>query len=81
MPATGFAVTVRKSETIDLSITIDQAIQFIVSCGVVAPAYSWDADRNKIAAYVTESIAHHQASTENGNGLAGPSAIESKPRT
>ncbi len=37
MPATGFTVTVRKSETIDLDITIDQAIQFVVSCGVVVP--------------------------------------------
>lgn len=37
MPFTGFAVTVKKSETIDLSITVDQAIQFVVSCGVVIP--------------------------------------------
>ncbi|MCO6042312.1 DUF502 domain-containing protein [Aeoliella sp. ICT_H6.2] len=37
MPFTGFTMTVRKSETIDLNITIDQAIQFIVSCGVVVP--------------------------------------------
>ncbi len=37
MPFTGFTITVRKSETVDLDITIDQAIQFIVSCGVVVP--------------------------------------------
>lgn len=37
MPATGFTVTVPKSETIDLNLTIDQAIQFCVSCGVVVP--------------------------------------------
>jgi uncharacterized membrane protein len=37
MPATGFTITVLKSETIDLDITMDQAIQFIVSCGVVVP--------------------------------------------
>jgi uncharacterized membrane protein len=37
MPFTGFTVTVKKSETIDLNITIDQAFQFIVSCGVVVP--------------------------------------------
>ncbi len=37
MPMTGFTITVRKSETIDLNITIDQAFQFIVSCGVVVP--------------------------------------------
>ncbi len=39
MPMTGFTVTVRKSETIDLNITIDQAFQFIVSCGVVVPPH------------------------------------------
>lgn len=37
MPVTGFTVTVRRSETIDLNITIEQAFQFIVSCGVVVP--------------------------------------------
>jgi uncharacterized membrane protein len=37
MPLTGFALTVKKSEVVDLSITIDQAIQFVVSCGVVIP--------------------------------------------
>lgn len=38
MPVTGFTITVRKSEAVDLDLTIDQAIQFIVSCGVVVPA-------------------------------------------
>ena len=46
MPMTGFTVTVKKSETVDLEITIDQAIQFIVSCGVVAPG----GDRGAISA-------------------------------
>ena len=27
----------RKSETIDLAMPIDQALQFVVSCGVVIP--------------------------------------------
>ncbi len=39
MPATGFIITVRKSEILDLNISLDEAIQFIVSCGVVAPPY------------------------------------------
>jgi uncharacterized membrane protein len=39
MPFTGFTVTVKKSETIDLNITIDQAFQFIISCGVVVPPH------------------------------------------
>jgi len=37
MPATGFTVTVPRSATVDLNISMDQAIQFFVSCGVVAP--------------------------------------------
>ena len=37
MPATGFTITAPKSDTIDLDITIDQAIQYVVSCGVVVP--------------------------------------------
>ena len=37
IPGTGFTVTVRKSETIDLDIPIEQALQFVVSCGVVVP--------------------------------------------
>ena len=37
VPGTGFTVTVRKSETIDLDIPVEQALQFVVSCGVVVP--------------------------------------------
>ncbi len=44
MPFTGFTMTVRKSETIDLNITMDQALQFIVSCGVVVPPHQLATD-------------------------------------
>jgi uncharacterized membrane protein len=37
MPATGFTISIPKSQTIELDVTIDQAIQFCVSCGVVVP--------------------------------------------
>ncbi len=37
MPMTGFTVTVRRSEAVDLELTIDEAIQFCISCGVVLP--------------------------------------------
>jgi uncharacterized membrane protein len=36
MPATGFTITVRKRDVVDLNISLDQAFQFIVSCGVVS---------------------------------------------
>jgi len=37
MPMTGFTITVRQSEAIELDISVEQAFQFIVSCGVVVP--------------------------------------------
>ena len=37
MPMAGFSVNCRKSDLIDLDMTIDQAVQYIVSCGVVCP--------------------------------------------
>ena len=37
VPMAGFTINVRRSEAVDLNITLDQAIQFIVSCGVVVP--------------------------------------------
>jgi uncharacterized membrane protein len=39
MPVTGYTMTVKKSEAIDLDITIDQALQFVLSCGVVVPPH------------------------------------------
>lgn len=37
MPLTGVTVTVLKSEVIELNMSIDQAFQFVISCGVVVP--------------------------------------------
>jgi uncharacterized membrane protein len=37
IPGTGFTVIVRKCEVLDLNMTVDQAIQYLVSCGVVVP--------------------------------------------
>lgn len=38
MPVTGYTMTVLQSECVELDITLDQAFQFIISCGVVVPA-------------------------------------------
>lgn len=37
MPLTGWTMIIPKSEVIDLDMTIDQACQFLISCGVVVP--------------------------------------------
>src|SRR5438270_11371404 len=39
IPATGFTCTALKRDTIELNITVDQAMQYIVSCGVVVPPH------------------------------------------
>lgn len=53
MPVTGWTVMVRKSEVIDLEMTIDQAFQFIVSCGVVVPPQqlttTYDTEERRLA--------------------------------
>ena len=55
MPATGFTITIAKSETIDLNITVDQAIQFCVSCGVVVPAHQ-QCSNDEIGAKVVAAV-------------------------
>lgn len=70
MPATGFTITVRKSEAVDLDITIDQAIQFVVSCGVVVPVNQQQDDIN---AKMSSAIAHRLQA-----GISSPDAVDSE---
>lgn len=56
MPATGVTITVRKSETIELDITVDQAVQFIMSCGVVVPVSE---KQGSTASAITDLVAAH----------------------
>lgn len=37
MPVTGYTMSVPRSQVIDLDISLDQAFQFIISCGVLVP--------------------------------------------
>ncbi|WP_417385308.1 DUF502 domain-containing protein [Gimesia sp.] len=37
MPVTGYTMSVPKSEIVDLNLTVDQAFQFCLSCGVLVP--------------------------------------------
>jgi uncharacterized membrane protein len=39
MPVTGYTMSVPRSDVVDLNITIDQAFQFCVSCGVLVPQH------------------------------------------
>ena len=66
MPATGFTITVRKSETIDLNLTADQAFQFIVSCGVVVPiGQRQESDGTLLGAAIVKQL--EAAESDNGS--------------
>jgi uncharacterized membrane protein len=71
MPMTGFTVTVLKSEAIDLNLTVDQAIQFIISCGVVVPPQQQTALATGVAANLAKADSHQ------GNGSNGQDRAES----
>jgi uncharacterized membrane protein len=72
MPATGFTISVPVSQTVDLNITMDQAIQFIVSCGVVVPRTQIvDADNTTVddSAIVKQVVEGHLEQTEQDEEL------------
>lgn len=72
MPATGFTVTVPKSQTIDLNITVDQAIQFCVSCGVVVPSHQqYGSD---VQAKVSTAIAERDGKQRTNVGVSSDSS-------
>lgn len=68
MPMTGFTVTVKKSETVELDITIDAAIQFIVSCGVVVPPGQMD--KMRASTETAEQLVGAGGSSESTTGDA-----------
>lgn len=68
MPMTGFTVTVKRSEAIDLDLTVDEALQFVISCGVVVPPQQ----RVERAAEVLEGIAHKNVQSPNLASGEGP---------
>jgi uncharacterized membrane protein len=45
MSVTGYTITALKSLTVDLDLTVDQALQFVISCGVVLPPHQIPHDR------------------------------------
>ena len=72
MPATGFTISVPVSQTVDLNITMDQAIQFIVSCGVVVPRTQIvDVDNTTVdeSAIVKQVVEGHLEQTEQDEEL------------
>lgn len=83
MPVTGFTVTILKSEAVDLNITVDQAVQFIVSCGVVVPRHQIrNAETERISNHVSAAIAQHGGGNRSsGNGKSGDERTDSVEST
>jgi len=72
MPATGFTISVPVSQTVNLNITMDQAIQFVVSCGVVVPRTQIVGDSNATvaeSAIVKQVVEGHLEQTEQDEEL------------
>jgi uncharacterized membrane protein len=47
MPMTGYTINISRKSIVDVDLTVDQAIQFMVSCGVVCPTDKLVIDGNK----------------------------------
>jgi uncharacterized membrane protein len=68
VPATGFTCMMLKRDTIELDITVDQALQYIVSCGVVVPPHQqWS---NGSQRDIGDNITRHiEETTDNARRL------------
>lgn len=72
MPATGYTIAIRRSEVVDLDISVDQAIQFIVSCGVVVPLpQQYRAVAGEIQMAINKHLAAQDDSTTFGDSTVG----------
>ncbi|MCA9299512.1 MAG: DUF502 domain-containing protein, partial [Phycisphaerales bacterium] len=69
-PFTGFTVTVRTEDTIDLPISVDEAIRFFITGGVLVPEHQSVPDRD-LGASVTPPLEGGRIASEEGeNGLS-----------
>ena len=69
MPFTGWVVTVPKSSIIDLNMTLDQAFQYFLSCGVLVPEH-----QRSTPELLHRELARRLANTFGAPGALGPSA-------
>lgn len=70
MPMTGWVVSVPKSAIIDLNITLEQAFQYYLSCGVLVPEHQ----------RATPELLHREV-TKRLSGAFGPGNSLGKPAT
>jgi uncharacterized membrane protein len=73
---TGCTITVRKSDTVDLNMTVDQAFQFVVSCGVVVPPHQLASLAEKRPPAVTSKNEASRPAGKAPRKMAAPSDVE-----
>jgi uncharacterized membrane protein len=76
IPGTGFTVMVRKSDIVDLNITLDQAIQYIVSCGVIIPRQQHL--HENVATQLSAAVAARSRRSSDHRRLAGAASSGGK---
>ena len=84
MPFTGFTISVPKSEVLDLNLTVEQAMQFCISCGVLTPSHqrlTRDAMK-QLARRIEQNPSDQEvrAGTPNGSGNSGSVTAEGRNR-
>jgi uncharacterized membrane protein len=64
MPMTGFTIMVPQKECIELDLTVDQAFQYCLSCGVLVPPQQ-KVTPELIHDAINSSLEHHSDAREN----------------
>lgn len=62
MPVTGFTINVPKSEVLDLDLTVEQAMQFCISCGVLSPPHQ-KVTRETLQRLIRTGVMKHDAAS------------------
>jgi uncharacterized membrane protein len=76
MPVTGYTMNVPRSEVIDLDISVDEAFQFCISCGVLVPGHQQVTPEVLKKAFGKQLPAALPAISDSGTILTGPPKAE-----
>ncbi|MBD3674934.1 MAG: DUF502 domain-containing protein [Planctomycetaceae bacterium] len=75
MPMTGFTIMVPKSECIELDLTVDQAFQYCLSCGVLVPPQQ-KISPEAFSAAIVASLPENQGNDTESSSDEGPGEDE-----
>lgn len=75
MPMTGYTMSVPRSHIVDLDLSVDQAFQYIVSCGVLVPGHQ-KVTPEALQERIEKRLAAQARTGGNANDPEGPSTGE-----